>query len=137
VSKASRDKGARGEREFREFVSSRLEGVELSRNYDQWYKGGFDLTGLDGVAIEVKRYATGTIFRMVWWEQILEACGELVPVLAYRFDRGSWMCVVPLDWMLGLDGGNARERFAVMPAEDWVERYATWRESACKARGEV
>jgi hypothetical protein len=24
-----------------------------------------------------------------------------------------------------------------MPAEDWVERYATWRESACKARSEV
>ena len=71
MSKASRDKGARGEREFREFVSSRLEGVELSRNYDQWYKGGFDLTGLDGVAIEVKRYASGSIFRMVLWEQIL------------------------------------------------------------------
>ena len=137
MSKASRDKGARGEREFREFVVSRLQGVELSRNYDQWYKGGFDLTGLPGVAIEVKRYAAGSIFRMVWWQQILEACGELVPVLAYRFDRGSWMCVVPLDWMLGLDNGNAKERFAVMPAEDWVDRYATWRESACKARSEV
>ena len=78
MSKASRDKGARGEREFREFVSSRLEGVELSRNYDQWFKGGCDLTGLPGVAIEVKRYASGSIFRMVWrsryWRHVVRWC---------------------------------------------------------------
>ena len=122
MSRKSRDKGARGEREFKSWLESRL-NVTINRNYDQWAHGGFDLSGLDNCALEIKRYAKGNLFRFSWWQQVVESAGDLVPILAYRFDNEDWNVVCPLQWLMGERVTHALEMAAFMPAEEWVERY--------------
>lgn len=87
----SRTKGAAGEREVARILQDQL-GIELTRNLDQTRDGGYDLLGLPGWAIEVKRYKTaGKAERQAWWKQAVEQAGEdLQPVVIYRLDRQGW-----------------------------------------------
>jgi hypothetical protein len=97
----SRTKGASAERELSKLLGDRL-GITLQRNLDQWRAGGFDLTGLPGVALEVKRCEQLQLNQ--WWRQALtQAGGDNLPVLAYRQSRKAWHFVVPLSWLTGLD----------------------------------
>ena len=47
-------KGKSAERELAKLLGDHL-GLELSRNLDQTRDGGYDLIGLPGIALEVKR----------------------------------------------------------------------------------
>jgi hypothetical protein len=117
MSKMSRTKGQSGEREVIDLLQPTLDAVvrghgldpnnfPIQRNTVQSDRGGSDLTGLPGLAIEVKRCETLAIES--WWEQCTEqAMGprmigfRAVPVLFYRRNRTPWRVR-----MLGHCGGN-------------------------------
>lgn len=95
----SRNKGKRGEREvigiLQPVVTSLYEefGLEvptLKRDTRQSDGGGYDITGVDWLAIEVK-YQEGTPKLGKWWQQTLDQCGQRqTPVLFYRRNRCDW-----------------------------------------------
>lgn len=101
----SRAKGAAGEREFIKEISGYLgeEAVApLKRNLEQTRAGGHDIVGLDGWAIEIKRYRVvkeGDIAR--FWVQAVEQAQKVgrVPALAYREDHRSWRVRIPLKYL--------------------------------------
>lgn len=104
----SRNKGQRGEREAAALLMGwskevveylRSEGrtvadVELVRNLMQTRAGGYDIEGLDWMALEVKRQETLNVSG--WWKQTLEQAGldasgkPQVPVLMWRQNGGKW-----------------------------------------------
>lgn len=94
MGKTSRTKGAVGEREFCKLLSAELEdrGVDaqLSRNLKQTRDGGYDIDGLDMLAIEIKRAKKPDI--RAWWTQcVLQSYeSDRTPVLAYRLDNQKW-----------------------------------------------
>lgn len=92
----SRNKGAAGEREVAKIIDDLL-GVKVERNLDQWRAGGYDLVGLAGWAIEVKRAKKPLLNQ--WWAQTVEQAkiNELKPVLFYRLDNQKWRVVVPMN----------------------------------------
>lgn len=92
----SRNKGAAGEREVAKIIDDLL-GITVQRNLDQWRAGGFDLTGLEGWAIEVKRAKKPLL--SAWWKQTIEQAriNNLKPVLWYRLDNQKWRVVVPMN----------------------------------------
>lgn len=105
----SREKGVGAERELARLLYDHL-GVRMVRNLEQSRRGGHDLiqdpdasgavaSWLASHAVEVKRHAQATpALVRAWWAQTeaqSEAAG-LVPVLAYRADRGAWRFVLPL-----------------------------------------
>jgi Holliday junction resolvase len=90
----SRNKGLGGERELAKLLGDRL-GVTLTRNLEQTRGGGYDLVGLDSLAIEVKRRETLDFPRS--WAQAMKNAGESkIPVLAHRANRQPWRFYVPL-----------------------------------------
>lgn len=68
------------------------EGVEvckLARNLKQTQVGGFDLDGLDWIAIEIKHHKTVAINS--WWEQTLrQATNGRIPVLIWKQNGQKW-----------------------------------------------
>jgi len=90
----SRNKGASAERECAKIIEDLL-GIKCRRNLSQYQAGGYDLEGLDGWAIEVKRAKKPLLNQ--WWQQTCEqaAKNQLKPVLWYRLDNQKWRVVVP------------------------------------------
>ncbi len=96
--KMSRNKGQRGEREVisilqpiveKVYKSMGLEPVKLERNLVQTRNGGFDIVGLDWIALEIKFQEVYNL--KSWWKQTLEqANGEQIGVLIYRKSRVPW-----------------------------------------------
>lgn len=89
----SRNKGQRGEREVCHLLQPILDqsgsGWSLSRNLEQTQKGGYDLVGVPGLAIEIKYVET--LHLREWWEQCVRQAGDdLLPVLIYRQRRKPW-----------------------------------------------
>lgn len=93
MAKMQRSKGGRGERELAKLLADRL-GVKVSRNLLQTREGGYDLNGIEGWALEVKRQESLAINS--WWKQTLEQSKGAKPVLAYRQSRKPWRFVVRL-----------------------------------------
>lgn len=94
--RASREKGARAERELANLLAENL-SLEIRRNLIQYQSGGFDLTGLPW-ALEVKRCETLNI--KGWWTQACQQSeagpeADKLPALAYRRSRQPWRFVVP------------------------------------------
>ncbi len=93
----SRNKGASAERELiKEIYYST--GIELTRNFEQVSSGGHDLIGLDGWAIECKRYSVASEYsKRMWWQQAVYQARRVrkKPVVCYREDRRHWRCIVP------------------------------------------
>lgn len=94
----SRSKGKTGEREaitvLQEIIAPVYAYVDkeppvLRRNLSQARAGGFDVVGLDGYAIEVKR-ASRRAAVDTWWLQTLRQAGDCAPVLMWRLDRQQW-----------------------------------------------
>ena len=93
VSRASRQKGQRGEREICHLLGDKL-GGEYKRNLSQTQDGGYDVLGLEGFAVEVKFQETLSIER--WWKQTVEQAGkDRVPVLFFRKSRTPWRVAIP------------------------------------------
>lgn len=88
----SRNKGKAGEREvinlLQPVVTEVYEAFDrdaplLQRNTLACDAGGFDVVGLEWLALEIKNHATG--YQKAWWEQCLAQAGHAtVPVLFYR-----------------------------------------------------
>ena len=109
----SRAKGAQAERELCHALSDLLGETlvePLKRNLEQARNGGHDILGLDGWALEIKRYRTvkeGDLAR--FWEQAVDQAHRVSmrPVLAYREDFRSWRVRIKLSelWGEGADPG--------------------------------
>lgn len=97
MSKAQRDKGARGENELAGILSESL-GVAIKRNLGQARDAGNDIN-VGRLRIEVKR--CNKLAVPAWCRQAEEACGPNdVPVVAYRADGQPWRVVMLLDdWL--------------------------------------
>ncbi|MFI3198106.1 MAG: hypothetical protein QX196_07280 [Methylococcaceae bacterium] len=105
----SRTKGASAEREFSNAIYE-WAGIRLVRNLEQSRSGGFDLQVHDdelgavadayrGLAIECKRYGKVTPGLIkTWWAQAMKQAEpkQLIPILAFRADRGQWQVIAPL-----------------------------------------
>ncbi len=96
----SRAKGKTAERELIGELKRLLPGAltdNLERNLTQTRNGGHDILGLDGWAVEVKRYAEFTPADMVncWQQTVTQARNEQArPALCYRADRRDWRVVL-------------------------------------------
>lgn len=105
----SRNKGQRGEREgaallmlwsnevlahlreayVKEDSLDCYEDIVFNRNLAQTREGGYDLVGLDWLAVEVKRHETLNVTG--WWKQTVEqAKPDQIPFLMYRQNRTEW-----------------------------------------------
>lgn len=96
--KMSRNKGKRGEREIvkllqpildEEYERVGLEPPRLQRNTLQSDSGGYDLVGIDNLAIEIKYQESYNLNS--WWAQTCaQANDNQLPVLCYRKSRVAW-----------------------------------------------
>lgn len=93
---SAKRKGAAAEREVAKLIQEMLKNVgdfELSRNLLQTREGGYDLDGLPGVAIEVKRVEQLSIG--TWWGQtVKQATDNSIALLVYRQNRKPWTFVM-------------------------------------------
>lgn len=102
--RASRDKGARAERECVKLLGGLL-GLELSRNFKQWGQGQEgDIAELVGpYCVEAKFHAAESL--KPWWAQVCAAARKrnAVPCLAVKTARKGWRFLVPLPqaWATG------------------------------------
>lgn len=94
MSRSTRDKGLRGEREVATILRSH--GLHLARVPNS---GGLatkgDLTGLDGYHFEVKRQEIARF--PLWLRQARTEAGIAVPVVVWRPSRSEWTATLPLD----------------------------------------
>ena len=101
--KASRDKGARGERELAELLSHEL-GTIVKRKLGQARDGGDDIQ-IGKFRIEVKRREKLAIEQ--WCKQVEAACTtDDVPVVAFRRNGEPWRAVVPMAWLIAAMRGE-------------------------------
>jgi hypothetical protein len=123
----SRNKGKRGEREviamLQPVVSEVYEGYgmeapKLQRNTLQSDGGGFDVVGLDWLALEVKYQETVKLD--AWWAQTLaQAKPTQCPVLIYRQNKVKWkVCLFAT-----LAAGPHQHTVAAVIS---VEEFRTW-----------
>jgi Holliday junction resolvase len=102
----SRAKGASAEREFCNLLSEHLGDslvAPLKRNLEQTRNGGHDILGLDGMAIEIKRYKRVKESDIKkFWAQAVEQANRVgcQPVLAYREDLCSWRVRLPWGFLM-------------------------------------
>ena len=100
----SRNKGARGEREFCRLASEAL-GDRFSRNLKQYQQSqeGDIAQPLGPYLVEVKNCAV--LKEKEWWQQACVAAQKvgLLPALAIKLSRKGWRVMVPLDeaWQTG------------------------------------
>lgn len=93
-------KGSGGEREAARLLQTWAAdiGIEVdpTRNLEQVRGGGYDLNGVPGLGIEVKRVETLNVTG--WWRQATRqaAADGTVPVLMWRQNRRPWRFKVRL-----------------------------------------
>jgi len=90
-----RNKGRRAE----QFIINRLKEhgfTAAKRNLMQTGNGGYDITGLEPLAIEVKDHKKPNLSQ--WWQQTTEnAAGDLIPILVYHIPNTSrWAVQLPM-----------------------------------------
>lgn len=119
MSKRSRDKGIRGEREFLAELGAEL-GEALTRNLEQTRDRGADCLVVKGWAIEVKRREA--LSRPAWWRQAVDQAQRVgaQPMLAYRRNREAWRV------MLAWPGTTVREVTVAEAAGVIREKWSMW-----------
>ena len=98
MSKRSRDKGARGERELVNLLKDHLGESAACRNLSQTRDGGCDIGGdiADNFAIEVKSTHAPRFGQ--WFEQArAQAAAHQIPVVAWKPTGRPWQFYVVLD----------------------------------------
>lgn len=114
----ARAKGMRGEYEVirllkptvdKVYAELGLAVVNLERNILQTRAGGYDIVGLDWLALEVKRVEKTTHDKsgiLGWWEQCRRQAGaEQEPVLFYRPNVTQWLIRMYGYLCIGPNGG--------------------------------
>ena len=83
----------------------------------QTARGGYDITGLEPLAIEVKDHKKPNIPQ--WWRQTTDnAHGDLIPVLIYHIPHTSrWECKIPMS-MVNADLSG--DRTVTVDFEDFI-----------------
>jgi Holliday junction resolvase len=91
----SRQKGARGEREFAAYLRDR--GIVARRG--QQFSGGTDspdvVHNFPGIHFEVKRVETLNLKTAM--EQAKNDAGEKMPVVAHKKNRQEWVAILSMD----------------------------------------
>ncbi len=90
--KNSREKGARGEREFARLLREHYT-VDARRGVQ--YKGGPDspdVEGIPGIHFEVKRTERLSLYEAM--AQAERDCGDRVPVVAHRRNGKEWLLII-------------------------------------------
>jgi Holliday junction resolvase len=125
VSKASRDKGQRGEREVCKILERHL-GTEFKRNLMQTAEGGHDVLGLKGCAIEVKRCEKLSLEK--WWKQTTVQAKEVssMPVLFYRRNNEEWTVAVPTYSLMNWITVPMEKNYALMSVVQFVAFYSQY-----------
>lgn len=120
------NKGKNGEREVVNLLQPLVTQVyeqlhmtppDLLRNQMQSAVGGYDIVGLDWLALEVKRQETLCVNQ--WWNQVTKACrpGQ-EPVVIFRQNRCKWRVLMNV-WVH--TGGKGHEKVrAEVSYEDFV-----------------
>jgi len=90
----SRDKGARGEREFSRVCQS--EGFDVRRG--QQFNGleGEDVVGLPGIHVEVKRVERLNIHDAMEQSR-RDARDDQLPIVAHRKDKHKWLVTMDVE----------------------------------------
>ena len=114
----SQRKGSNGEREVinllqpvvnRVYSSVGLEPPRLERNLTQARNGGYDVVGLEWLALEIKRQEILSVSK--WWEQSLkQAKPHQVPVLLFRQNRTKWRVKMFIRIPVGREGAGGWHR---------------------------
>jgi Holliday junction resolvase len=112
----SRQKGARGEREFAENL--RALGFDARRG--QQFSGSPDspdvVTNIPGVHFEVKRVERGSLY--AWLAQAQKDAGAgQIPVVAHRRNNGGWIAILPMGHLLELLRGRSAD-LRQLPEDD-------------------
>lgn len=87
------------------------------RNLSQTRDSGYDITGLEPLAIEVKDHKRLTPSQ--WWQQTTaNATGQLIPVLIYHIPHTSrWEVRIPLNM---INSELSETRTATVAFEDFI-----------------
>lgn len=127
--KSSKTKGRCGEYEARDLIAEWLKPVyehcgevcpELRRNLTQTRGGGFDIEGVDWLALEVKRQEQVSLGS--WWGQTVRQAGDgQVPVLMWRQNRRPWAFRIKL---LAANGAAIVANLDLEAARDWLQHEA-------------
>lgn len=129
----SRSKGARGEREVRDFLQKVVDEVaaekkmlfapEVKRNLMQSMEGGHDLVGIPGIAVEVKFCENPQVDK--WWEQTLKQARrtDAEPILIYRKTRAPWQVVMFVSIPCGEEVVTCRATISLSAFLDWLHLY--------------
>lgn len=130
----SRNKGKRAEREVigllnaicvEVYSAHKLDPPLLQRNLQQSDGGGFDITGLEWLALEVKH---AELLRLPeWWKQTLAQCGrEQLPVLIYRQNRTPWRVRMFVHMHTGNELRCLPATVDMVEFLDWFRRRLNW-----------
>lgn len=133
--KFSRDKGQRAERAAiallqpvvnKVFQEMGREPPELARNLMQSRNGGFDVVGLEWMALEIKHHENLNIAQ--WWAQTKNQAGQgRIPVLMYKQNNVKFRIV-----MFGyLPAGERRVR---CPVDIALDAFLAYFETMVKAQ---
>lgn len=91
--RASRDKGARGERELAQILNEY--GLDVHRGFTFHHES--DLVGLEGIHPEVKRVEALNVHKaLAQAKEEAEKRKDGEPVLFFRRDRSEWLVCEPL-----------------------------------------
>lgn len=125
-------KGKRGERDVAKLLNPILERVchshgipawKLARNLTQTQSGGFDLDGLDWIAIEIKWHQVVTGKLTGWWNQAVRQAGDSrVPVLIYKANGTKWRVRL---WTLITIDADTKRRLRVC-SDITFDDFLTW-----------
>lgn len=126
----SRSKGQRGERAVigalqpvvdRVYTEAGKEPPLLQRNTLQSHKGGFDVVGVEWLAIEVKNQETDHVDQ--WWAQTVAQAGGRTAVLFYKKNHVAWRVRIEVLMLLP----QKEKRFYIKtPADIDMESFLRW-----------
>lgn len=110
MSKMSRDKGARGEREVVNLAcDTGLRAIRTAQLQTNRATGAADILLMDfpGLHVEVKRDERMSVDAMVR-QAVRDATGGQWPVVVWRRNKGKWRADVPLEYLFELLAVNLR-----------------------------
>lgn len=127
-------KGKAGEREAVKLIqpwvnevyaSLDMQAPDLLRNQMQTAVGGYDIVGLNWLALEVKRQEQLSL--NAWWNQVTKACKDgQVPVVMFRQNRKKWRFLIT-SWLH--TGGQGHMECRCEVDSDTFER---WFKARCR-----
>jgi hypothetical protein len=98
--RGSKRKGAKGEVDVQKLAIA-AGFPDCRRNFGSGARGGNDLIGVEGLAIECKRQESLNIHKA--FEQASQAAKPTeIPVVAFKRNHGPWLACVPLEQFFAL-----------------------------------